>query len=345
LKEEFVYNLNINDTFFDSLKEEYGKTQFETWLKDISRKGRKCWVYLKEDGVIGALLIYKVETEPIDSNPHLPEKKRLKLSTFKVTHVGYKIGELFIKLSVEYSIKNNLSEIYLTHFTKSNDELVNLITEYGFYNVAKKRNGEDIFVKELFADKKKLKSLPPLEVSKSFWPNFHDGMKINKFIIPIRPVYHNRLFIDYKTRQTQLPEYFGEFIIEGNTIKKAYICNSRISKISTGDILLFYRSHVSEITSLGIVEKVLASQDEDKIVRLVGRRTVYSADEIAKMAEKPTIVILFTWHFHFQNPLKLDELKRMKVLRGAPQSIVQISHEQYCKIKTGGGIDERFTVD
>ncbi|VVB97263.1 Uncharacterised protein [uncultured archaeon] len=342
LKEVPVFKLDTNDPFFESLKEDYG--EFETWFKKISREGRKCWVYSKEDGSIGALLIYKFENEPIDSNPPFPAKRRLKISTLKVTHTGYKIGELFIKLALEYSIKNKLTEIYLTHFTKPDDSLVGLITEYGFYRAAKNRRGEDIFIKELFADKEKIRTLPPIEISKKFYPTFYDGVRINKFIIPIRPEFHQRLFTEYKDRQTTLSEHLGEFIIEGNTIKKAYLSHSRNTKISSGDILLFYRSvDKKEITSLGVVENVFpALQDKDEIIKHVGKRTVYSVYEIEKMAEKPTMVILFTWHFHLVNPLKLSDLNEMNIF--APQSMALISHEKYLKIKNKGGIDERFTV-
>lgn len=40
-----------------------------------------------------------------------------------------------------------------------------------------------------------------------------------------------------------------------------------------------------------------------------------------------------------------DELKDMGVLRGAPQSIIEISDEKYLQVKRGGGIDGRFTVN
>lgn len=345
VKEEIAYNLNINDSFFDSLKAEY--VEFETWFKNISREGRKCWVHLRDDGAIGALLIYKVENEPIDSIPPLPEKKRFKIATLKVTHTGYKIGELFIKLAVEYCIKNDLTEIYLTRFTQPDDYLVDLITEYGFVKVATNRRGEDVFIKELFTDDRKIKLLHPIEISKRFYPSFYDGAEVNKFIVPILPEFHERLFTEYKTRQTRIFEHAGGFIVEGNTIKKAYLCHSRITKVSPGDLLLFYRSRDrSEITTLGVVEKAFQSiQDKAEIMRHVGKRTVYSVDEIEHMARKPTIVILFTWHFHFPNPLKLKELIEIGVLIGAPQSITQISHEKYQLIKSGGGIDERFTID
>lgn len=348
LKEEVVYNLDINDPFFNSLKEEYGRLNFEKWFKDISRKARKCWVHFNEDNSIGALLIYKIENESIDdATPYLPTKNRLKLSTFKVTQTGYKVGELFIKLSIKYALKNNLFEMYLTHFTKSDDYFVDLISEYGFHKVAIKKNGEDIYLKELLVDKESIKSLPPTEICKKFYPNFYDGNQVKKFIVPIRPEYHERLFIEYKGRQTTLPEHIGEFIIEGNTIKKAYLSNSRITKISPGDLLLFYRSgDKRELTSLGVVENIFPRlQDKDEIMRYVGKRTVYSVEEIEEMAKDPTSVILFTSHFYLSNSLKLANLIEMDVVKGATQSITQISHENYLKIKSRGGIDERFTIN
>jgi len=344
LREEYVYNLNLRDHIFDSLKNEY--TEFDAWSKKISREGRKCLVHFREDGSLDALLIYKIEDEPIDSNPPLPKKKRLKISTFKVTYVGYKLGELLIKLSTDISIKNGLSEIYLTHFTEQEDRLAELISEYGFYKAAVNPRGEDIFIKKLVADADETATLSPLEVAKKFYPSFYDGVVARKFIVPIRPKYHNRLFTTFQGRQITLAEYAGDFIVEGNTIKKAYLCHSKMKKMNTGDILLFYLSRQKEITSIGVVETVyLDMQDSDDIIRRVGKRTVYSREEIEGMAKKPTTVMLFRHHFHLKNPVTLRWLRASKVLAGAPQSIIQITDEGYAKIKTKGGIDERFTIN
>ena len=116
--------------------------------------------------------------------------------------------------------------------------------------------------------------------------------------------------------------------------------------MDTGDILLFYLSKRKRITSIGVVETVyLGIQDSHDITRHVGKRTVYSQAEIEEMAKKPATVILFRHHFHLKNPVTLRELKASKVLAGAPQSIIQITDEGYAKIKTKGGIDERFTIN
>jgi predicted nucleic acid-binding protein len=80
LREEFVYNLNVADPFFDSLKKEY--PDFDKWFKKISTEGRKCYVHF-QGNAISALLIRKVENEAIPTSSPLPMKKRLKLSILK----------------------------------------------------------------------------------------------------------------------------------------------------------------------------------------------------------------------------------------------------------------------
>lgn len=335
-----AHNLDINDPIFSSLKEEY--PNFIEWWEKISREGRKAWVYYFKDKILGAILIYKIENEPIASSPPLPRKRRLKICTFNVTYRGYKIGELFVKISIEFAIGNNIDELYLMHFTKPDDYLVELIDDFGFHKTAE-QNGQDVFIKRLVPD---ARTKGPAEISRKFYPSFYDGETTRKFIVPIRPEYHTRLFTDYQPRQPTIFEFGGELIIEGNTIKKAYLCHSITKNMSQGDILLFYRS-VDErrITTLGVIEQVYhGATRPGEIIRYVGKRSVYSREEIEGMARKPTKVILFRQHFHLRNPLTLNYLKRNNIVRGAPQSIVRIPHEKYLMIRSDGGIDERFTV-
>jgi hypothetical protein len=343
LIQKYVYNLSLADAFFDSLKKEY--EGFEDWFQRISKEGRKCWVHYGEKGNIRALLIYKIEDETIYSDPPLPKKKRLKLSTFKVAYEGHKIGELFIKLSVDIAIQNEISEIYLTHFSASEDRLVDLISEYGFKKVAVNDRGEEIFLKKLMIEQTDMSVLSPTDIAIEFYPSFYDGPQVRKFIVPICPEYHGRLFTDYPGRQLTLSESVGDFIIEGNTISKAYICHAKPKRMQVGDILLFYLSKLQKLTSIGTVEFVKTEiRDSQEILRFVGKRTVYSLSEIEEISKKPATVILFRQHFHLHNPLSLKELKNMGILAGPPQSIILISNERYDKIKRKGGVDARFTV-
>lgn len=189
-------------------------------------------------------------------------------------------------------------------------------------------------------------NIDPVEMSRRFYPCFKDGSNIRKFVVPIIPEFHDRLFQDYGSRQMRITEYM-ELNIQGNTIKKAYLSHSRITKIRPGDILLFYRSKDQQkISSLGIVEAVYPRlTDENEIVRLVGKRSVNTYDEIRDLTKNPVTVIIFRHHFHLKSPLDLKELVRERILRSAPQTIIQIDESRYRFLKEKGGIDERFAFN
>jgi predicted nucleic acid-binding protein len=336
-----MHNIGLKDPIFDSLRDDY--PEFDAWWKKASREGREAWVYKRQDSSLGAFLVLKLEDESIDCSPPLPRNKRVKICTVKVSEMGHKIGELFIKTAVQYALKNETFEMYLTRFTKNQDELVQLISEFGFYKAAKKNNGEDVYLKRLLPNES-VKS--PIEIASRFYPSFYDGRLVHKFVIPIRPEYHDRLFTDYRRRQVFLPEYRGRLITEGNTIKKAYLCHSKTRWISSGDLVLFYRSEDEQcITSLGVVEEAYSSSNPNKILEYVGLRTVYNRDEIQDMTRKNVRVIMFTWLFHLPKPLKLTFLQQNDLLPMAPRTIVRITHEKYLRIKEAAGVDRRFAFD
>jgi hypothetical protein len=254
LKKELPDSLNIDDPFFAYFKDKY--PFFEKWLHICSLDNRECWVYYENKTNIGALLIPKIEDESIDSFPPFPKKKRIKICTFKVLSTGNRIGELFIKCATRLALEENASEIYLTHFTEEDDRLIALISEYGFQKVAifERENGnEDVFLKNMLLNGQNIDGLSPADIAKKFYPCFDDRETVRKFIIPILPEYHKRLFNDYdsnpfsgqKRHQKRLQEYIEggmeiQPVIEGNTIKKAYLCHSNSKKLKKGDVILFY---------------------------------------------------------------------------------------------------------
>lgn len=343
----YVSDLDINDPLFDSLKKDY---DFNKWFTKIAQQGRECFYSKKSDGKLGAIMIYKFEEEPIASNPPYPSQKRLKIATLKVSHEGHKIGELLLKTAFKIAAENNLSEIYLTHFTEAEDKLVFLISQFGFKHagIIPQNKNEDVFIKKLHPAAEESKKLTPLEISEDFYPSFYDGDKVGKFVIPIRPEYHNRLFTDFYiggNRQATITEIEGEFIVEGNTIKKAYLTNSGIQKLNMGDIILFYRSgDLKAITSLGIIDDVFYSlSDSEEIQKIIGKRSVYSKNEI-ESSQKPLTIILFRHHLNIKNPVKLSELINSEILKSHPQSIQQIDDKKFIKFKKLGEINECFTV-
>ena len=340
LREDYLRNLDVDEPFFDSLKEDYGDSDFRKWFKTKSIEDRKCWVY-HEDNKIKALLMLKEENELIDTLPPIPARRRLKIATLKVDLSGFKMGELFLKMAFQYCIRNQIFETYLTHFRKDDDALINLIENYGFETAGfLKKNNEEVFIKKLIHAGNKLS---PLEISKKYYPSFRDSPDIKKFLVPIIPEFHDRLFPDLKQRQMKITEY-SEINIPGNAIRKAYLSGSAIKKIRAGDILVFYRSHdLKTVTAIGVVDQEpVHTKEAEEVLRIVGKRSVYLYDEIKEMTQKPVLVAMFRHHLFLPNPLGLSYLRQHDI--PVPQSIIELDHNQYMAIKKGGKLDERFTV-
>jgi len=203
---------------------------------------------------------------------------------------------------------------------------------------------EQVYLKKFICDNF---GLTPLEISKMYYPSYRDSEEIRKFIVPIKPGFHDRLFPEYPSRkQARLSDYteMGEFNIPGNTIKKAYLCHSHIRKIREGDVVIFYRSIDQQLTALGVVENAIVTKKLEEIIKFIGKRSVYSMRNLSEMAKKPVLCILFMYHFYFKNPIDYKTLKKEGIISSAPRSITEISQEDYSKIKKLGGLDERFIV-
>lgn len=335
-------DLNIEDPIFDSLKEEY---DFEKWA--ANNPERDAWVNWNPDSSIGAILIIKPrEVEDIGENPPLGKRERLKISTLKVAKDsrGSKIGELLVSIAIQEAINHEIGELYLTHYRQEEDFLVRLISKYGFWKASEKSDGEEIYLKRVTPGP--TDDPDPREAHARFYPSFYDGETVEKFLVPVQPVYHSRLFTSYNKRQPKLREFQGQFYSEGNAIKKAYLSHANTRQIEPQDILLFYRTDDHKVvTSLGVCEQVdYGITDPYEIAELVGRRSVFPKREITEYAESSTIVILFTWHFDLNSPIHYQELLDEGVINGSIQTIQRIEHEDYKYIRRAGGIDERFTL-
>lgn len=342
LKQLYAHEIDINQPFFNSLKRDYTDFQ-QWWTEKCVKQSRKCWIY-EEEGEIKGFLMLKEETEAIDTSPPQPIKPRVKITTLKVDLSGSKMGELFLKLAFQYCINNNFFEIYLTHFETNDDPLVYVIGNYGFENIGKRTcNGEDVYLKKFKVEDT---SLEPLTIANRYYPCFKDDESIKKFIVPIKPEYHDTLFPDYSRRQLTFDDY-TEINVPGNAIKKAYLSSSRITKITPGSIVLFYRSKDQKaITAIGVVDQdPIRTTDPTELKRIVGKRSVYSDEELMGWAKENVFVIPFKHHFYLPNPLSLSYLKEKDILKSHPQSITEINHEQYVALKSGGKLDERFTVN
>jgi len=339
-----VGKLDLNDPIFDSLDAEY---EFRKWARNKS--DRTAWVNYNRDGTLGAVLILKQdEVENIGVNPELGRNRRLKISTLKVSQRkwGSKIGELLISLSIREAINHGHEEVYLTHYVESEEDvLVELIETYGFEEVSEEYDGESIFLKRLTPSQGD--NPTPLETTQKFYPSFYEDNQVNKYLVPVQPKFHNKLFPTYSNQDATLDEFAGKFQSEGNAIKKAYLSGAKNRKLEPGDILLFYRSSDNmEVTSLGVLEEVkYGLTNPDSVSRIVGKRSVFTRRELQDFAETETTVLLFRWHFDLDNPISYKQLKDDDILSAPLQVMSEITDEEYKYIRKEGGVNGRFALD
>lgn len=322
----------LAEPFFDSIRGDYNG--FDDWFRRKAMEGRRAWVY--RDGAnqdIAAICIYAVQTdEPITDGGEMLEGDALKLCTLKVGDIarGRKVGELFLRAAFQYATNHQCESIFLHANDAQQTHLKDLIEDFGFrYTGPYKEDG--VYVKAHPIEPPALQ-MNSFEYMRLYYPHYMGGEGVQKFLVPIRPQFHDILFPDYQRPGHGLPAGHPQRHV-GNAIKLAYLCHTPSKQPVPGDVVLFYRSRdMRAVTTLGIVESYERSQSADEIARIVSRRTVYSDRQIEEMAETETKVMLFRLISHFGNPLPYSQLRRLRVVRGPTQSITKISDESFSRI-------------
>jgi GNAT superfamily N-acetyltransferase len=326
----------LDSAFFDSLR--LGYPPFDSWFREKARDGRRAWVNWEGPGVLGAICIYaRQDGETITTEGLTLRTAALKLSTFKVgpNVRGKKIGELFLKMAFRYATANRLEYIFIHGDSEQHRFLFDLLEDFGFYQIGTHpgSNGRDAVYLKDHPVLPPVVDLPPFNYMRRYFPHFKSDSSVSKFVVPIRPAYHDILFPDYEQPGTFQMQLFKPSNTAGNAIKLAYLCHSPIKKIAAGDIVLFYRSSdLQAITSVGVVEEYKALSDAAEIAQLVSRRTVYSMTEIQQLALKPTKVMLFRLINHFHRPVLHDWLVVNGLINGNIQSITSIKHAVFERI-------------
>lgn len=313
---QFVYSheLHKDDAIFDSLRNDY--PGFDDWFGKIQRKHRRAFVIRDNEKYAGVSIIKHEETNDVGI-----QGPALKICTFKVadTARGYRYGELLLKAIFDYAHSENVIKTYLTcHSNKQ--ELIRFLKQFGFVRWNDIENDELVFIKRFVPEKHEIVEIDPLDYHIKFGPYKVRGFDSNIFFVPIQPKWHKLLFPDL---ESQLDLFSGKNAC-GNSILKAYLCNSLLRTIPLGSILLFYRSQdLCSIQAVGVVDDCLRSNSATEIAQFVGKRTVYSIEAITEMCKKETLAILFRYAMGI-SPIQLKEIIQRKALLGAPQQITRI---------------------
>lgn len=303
-----------DDPILHSFRESY--PGFDEWLSKCKREHRFVWIIPGKDGNLAGFCLFKQETEGdlgLDG-------KIMKICSFKVSerHNGFRFGELLLKATFEHAFQNDYDWMFVTVF-EEHSHLIELMEEFGFSRMTKQTElGEIILAKHLTGQN--LPELGPLDFHIRCGP-YNFEVNVDWYLVPIQPRFADILFPE-TTKQTSM---FPGNLPFGNSIKKAYLCNSSIRTLKPGDVVAFYRSEDAQgIFAVGVVEHVLVSQDPTEVARAVARRTVYSMQEINNLCEKEVLAILFRQARLLGSPLDSATLTSEKVFSRAPQSIQRV---------------------
>lgn len=321
-----AYTLNVEDPIFDGLRGDY--PEFDDWLKKVRRESdtRKCYI-IEERGAYAGLALLKPEADCA----YAFDGPVVKVSTFKVSgaHSGVKYGELLLKAILMEAAATDCMSLYV-EVLPSHPEVMDFLEAFGFEDSGHRTTrGEHVLLKSrkphgteaVLSDLDyHIRHGPPALLCRQ-----------EIFIVPIEPRWHDQLFPEQapRARAAQL-SLFGPVAPEthpwGNALRKAYLCNSPTDRVCEGDVLLFYRSQDQRLSAVGIVEDSVRSSDANEVVQFVGRRTVYSASEIAAMARRArgVLAIRFRQDRFLEPPLTLTDMRLAGALRSWPQSITRL---------------------
>lgn len=323
---------SIKEEIFLSISKDYHG--FEKWFKGIQLEQRSCFAIESDLQVLEAILIYKNEkiTESHTLYKNTDEDKVLKICTFKVqkTRFGKKIGELLIHKIIKVALINKLPAIYVTAYPK-HDYLIQLLEKFGFERKVEHKN-EIYLYKSL--NKNSLSNIPLFVYQKNIvknFPFFNDSYKeLNKFIVPIRPHYHDAIFYDYPKREQSLFDDPTSINPESNSILKAYF--GKFSRdIKVGDIILFYRSQdLMQITTLAVVVQVFGKAFKGIYHEASKYRTVFSKEELKSYKESNnSTLIIFMPIFYLNQRITFNDLSKLSMTDNKLQTINQIDDAQY----------------
>ncbi len=349
IRKEFLGNIDVNDAFFDSFRNDY--FEFDKWFN--KKADEVAYVCYAKEILVGFLYL---KFENIDENykdiePQFKPKRRLKIGTLKVALNGYRIGERFLKIVFDNALRFNVDEIYVTIFDKTPEQLllIELLEEWGFnkfgYKTTKTGN-EKVYFRDFS------KNANRLEPQKTF-PFI--SKQSNVFFVPIWPAYHTELLPD-SILNTESPKDFIENEPHRNALSKVYISHSYERNLHKGDIIVFYRTggyHAGVVTTIGIVDNVYTGiQSLDELINICRKKTFFNATELNKFWNRyprfRPFVVEFLYAYSLPkrpNLAKLIELDIIKDVNSVPRGFEKISMESLLKILKQSESNESLIVD
>lgn len=303
-------DINLNDTFFDTLKADYpgnsNSTGFVEWFNKKANNGSTALIF--EDNIgVGAFVVIKEEEERIElKNDVLPVLKRIKISTFRIAerYRRQRIGEGAIGLLLWKWQQSNCDEIYVTVFDKHRT-LIAQFEKFGFIDVGENRNGEKILVKNR-------KKIDFSNAYKSF-PFIKTGFDYSGYVI-IEDQYHDNMFAYSElANKMSLQKEIGSKV--GNGLCKIYVGQASQIKYKIGEPVLIYRKYTqgngkrfkSCITSYCVITDLIQVKRRnyflmtfEELKQRIGNKSVFDEKELLRQYnEYCNVVVMEMLYFGY----------------------------------------------
>ena len=340
VKKDYVGNVDVNNVFFDSLRDSYDG--FNSWF--AKKSDEEAYICYSDSNLILGFLYLK--TEGIDSDyrdiyPEFQPKKRLKVGTFKIESTGFRLGERFIKIIFDNAIERKVDEIYVTLFEDREElkALGNLLRRWGFFDYGVKRTGEKeerVLVKRMnFYD-------ASLSVKENY-PNIN--YFVEKRFLPIRPQYHTSLLPDSQLKTERDIDYIDN-VAHRYALQKVYITWGMKTGVKRGDILVFYRNgeegtskkYTSVMTTVGVIDDIIESfRSKEDFMRCCENRSVFTKGELEEFWNRHRYnlcVVKFIYIRSFENRLNLGYLWDTRIVApyGGPRPFDKLTDVQFEQI-------------
>lgn len=346
-------DINLNDSFFDSLRASY--PEFNEWYNKKAAAGATAYCYYV-DNELKDFLYLKIEEEELsDLTPALPAKKRLKVGTFKVDNDNRHTtrGERFMKKIMDMAIAEDVDEIYVTMFpTEELQGLIRMFEKFGFSHIADKPheggNAEYVLIKDMTTH---------VDDFKLDYP-FVKKASSNKYVLSIVPEFHTHLFPDSILKNEKKYDLIQD-VSETNSIYKIYLCWMQDTRnLKAGDKLIIYRTSDEEgkayyrsvCTSVCTVCEVKTYRDfenEEEFIKYTNRYSVFKEHELRRWYKYKNnfIVIKMVYNIAFTKKVINMVMKEQVGLNPKYWGFFKLTDAQFDKLLELGEIDERYIID
>lgn len=338
---------DLDDVFFDSLKEDY--PGFDKWFVKKCNDLAKAYVWKNEDGLIHGFLYVKEEPEE-EAIGELPSEPRVKIGTLKIDDSigGQRIGEGAIGIALWTWQRMKLDKIYVTIFPK-HESLIKILENFGFVHVTDK-GGERVYQKS--------KKLIDRKSPKTYFPYILSDCRGR--VLPILSEYHDRMFQYSELKNT---DQSIESMPVSNGITKYYLAfPPKNPDYRINDLVFIYRmadedkQYKSVISSFCVVsgfqcvkENGNVKMTKEQYLKTVGNKTVFSSEELESFYTKPNlylIELLYCGYFGAGNNVNYNKLKSMGIWKNQhPYQMILSEKEIRMVLNEGKICVEDITID